>query len=145
MTVRKTNSAESLFLEEVPGQLSDSDVLVFIHTKDIDWKYIVAIKRLTNFNDEVISDWLNVSVKTFRSYQLPKNKFKENMKERVLLLLSLIKQGIQLFGNREHFDHWLNSANFFFDNQSPLSYLNTVTGIRFVSDRLRAMEYGDNV
>ncbi|MEZ4822026.1 MAG: antitoxin Xre/MbcA/ParS toxin-binding domain-containing protein [Ignavibacteria bacterium] len=29
--------------------------------------------------------------------------------------------------------------------KSPITFLNTITGIRFVNDRLTAMEYGDNV
>ncbi|WP_245826382.1 MbcA/ParS/Xre antitoxin family protein [Spirosoma rigui] len=43
------------------------------------------------------------------------------------------------------FDQWLNRKNFFFDNKSPNSFLNTVTGVRFVDDRLTALEHGDNV
>ena len=29
--------------------------------------------------------------------------------------------------------------------EAPNSFLNTVTGVKFVDDRLTAMEYGDNV
>ena len=66
------------------------------------------------------------------------------MKEHILLLLSLIKQGIQVFGTTQEFEQWLNTKNFYFDSKNPIVYLNTVTGIRFVGDRLTAMEYGDN-
>jgi uncharacterized protein (DUF2384 family) len=52
--------------------------------------------------------------------------------------------GIEVFGTKEKFEQWLNTENFFFDKKSPVSFLNTVTGIRFVNDRLTAIEYGDN-
>ena len=35
--------------------------------------------------------------------------------------------------------------NPFLDYSKPIDYLNTITGIRFINDRLTAIEYGDNV
>lgn len=66
------------------------------------------------------------------------------MKENILLILSLVIHGIEVFGTKEKFEQWLDTKNFYFDNKSPVSFLNTVTGIRFVNDRLTAIEYGDN-
>jgi uncharacterized protein (DUF2384 family) len=103
------------------------------------------MKTCTRFTDDILSDWLNISVKTFREYKKPNSVFKENVKEQVLLLLSLIKHGIEVFGSVNEFDNWLNRDNFYFDNKSPMSFMNTVTGIKFIDDRLTAMEYGDNV
>jgi uncharacterized protein (DUF2384 family) len=143
--MRRTAPTESLILRDVPGHINDSEILYFLYTKDVNWQHVNAIKTLTNFNDDIISDWLNVSVKTFREYKKPQTTFKENVKEQVLLLLSLIKHGIAVFGSVKEFDQWLNRKNFYFDNKSPNSFLNTVTGLKFVDDRLTAMEYGDNV
>lgn len=143
--MRRAASAESIILKDVPGHINDGEILHFLYTKDINWQHVNAIKTLTDFNDAVISDWLNVSVKTFREYKKPQTTFKENVKEQVLLLLSLIKHGIQVFGSIEEFDQWLNRKNFYFDNKSPATFLNTVTGVKFVDDRITAMEYGDNV
>ncbi len=143
--MKRAASADSLLLRDVPGHINDSEILSFLYTKDINWQHVNAIKTLTDFNDTIISDWLNVSVKTFREYKKPPTSFKENVKEQVLLLLALIKHGIAVFGSVKEFDHWLNQTNFYFDNRSPNAYLNTVTGIKFVDDRLTAMEYGDNV
>ena len=131
--------------EEVPGRISDGEILGYLQTRDINWEYIKTIKNLTEFNDEVISRWLNVSVKTFRSYKQPENRFKENVKEQVLVLLSLIHHGIEVFGSQKTFSEWLATPNFHFDNHNPNSFLNTITGIRFVDERLTAIEYGDNV
>lgn len=103
------------------------------------------IKSLTQFTDDILSSWLNVTVKTFRNYKREDVDFKDNMKEQIILLLSLIKHGIEVFEDNETFEDWLVTSNFYFGDQQPISYLNTVSGIRFVQSRLTAIEYGDNV
>jgi uncharacterized protein (DUF2384 family) len=134
-----------VLLDELPGQINDAEIMQLLYTTDINWKYVNAIKTLTNFNDSTLSNWLNISVKTFREYKKPKSVVKENVKEQVLLLLSLMKHGISVFGSAATFEQWLNEGNFYFDNKLPVSFLNTITGIKFIDDRLTAMEYGDNV
>ncbi len=132
-------------LESLPTRIKDSEILNFIYAKNIDWKYVNAIKDITDFKDDTISDWLNINVKTFRSYKSSTNQFKDNIKEQVLLLLTLIKHGISVFGSSQKFEEWLNAENFYFDKKKPLTFLKTVTGLRFVDDQLTAIEYGDNV
>lgn len=141
----KWEQIETVVREDVPTQINDSEILDILHTKDVNWKYINAIKHLTEFTDDTISDWLNVSVKTFREYRKPKSTFKDNIKEHVLVLLALIKHGKEVFSSSKAFDTWLDTPNFFFDNKKPSTFLNTVTGIKFVNDRITAMEYGDNI
>jgi uncharacterized protein (DUF2384 family) len=60
-------------------------------------------------------------------------------------LLSLMQHGIEVFGSKSDFDQWLATENFFLDGKEPNSFLNTIAGVRFIDDRLTAMEYGDNV
>ena len=98
MKDEKLKVEDPVSLYGVPGPISDSQVLSFLQTKDVNWKYINTIKTLTDFNDDIISGWLNISVRTFRTYRQPENKFKENTKEHILLLLSLIRHGIHVFG-----------------------------------------------
>lgn len=137
------------FLSEIPSRVGDEELLTILRTKNINWQYINAIRNLTGMSDEVLSTWLNVTVRTLRSYRKHKSGttelLKDHFKEHVLLLLSLMKHGISVFGSRDKFDAWLGTENFFFDNKSPSSFLTTITGIRFVDDRLTAMEFGDNV
>jgi uncharacterized protein (DUF2384 family) len=142
---KKNQQKEKTIVDSLPDRINDSAVLTYLQTTDIDWEYVDAIKKLTNFNDNILSGLLNVSVKTFRSYKQPANKLNANLREQVLLLLSLIKHGISVFGNIKEFEVWLKKENFYFDNKNPMSFLNTVTGIKFVNDRLTAIEFGDNV
>ena len=103
------------------------------------------LKKRSANTDDVIAAWLNISVRTLRNYRKPENQIKDNIKEHALLLMSLFVHGIDVFGDAEKFNEWLGAENFFLDGQSPSSLLRTVSGIRFVNDRLQAMEYGDNV
>jgi uncharacterized protein (DUF2384 family) len=141
----RVKQSEANILDEMPSQINDIEILYLLQNRDINWHYVNTFKNLTDVNDDTISEWLNLSVKTFREYRKPKSVFRENVKEHVLLLLALFKHGIDIFGSAKAFEHWLNSENFFFDNQKPESFLHTVTGIRFVDDRLTAMAFGDNV
>lgn len=132
-------------LESVPDYINDAEILQQLHSNNINWQHVLAIKQTTDFNDDIISEWLNVSVKTFREYKKPHSNLKENTREHVLLLLSVIKHGISVFGSATLFEDWLNKKNIFFDQRSPMTYMNTITGIKLIDDRLTAMEYGDNV
>src|SRR4051812_33079359 len=140
--MENVTSVDQAILKQVPGQMNDSEILDFLYTKGVDWRHINAIRHLTSFSDDLISEWLNVSVRTLREYRKPEGSFKENIKEHVLLLLALMKHGQGVFGSEKAFDSWLDTPNYYFDRKKPSSFLNTVTGIKFINDRLTAMEYG---
>jgi uncharacterized protein (DUF2384 family) len=131
--------------EEIPQYLNETEVLNWISTRNITWSYLHSLKSLGDFSDELLSDWLNISVRSFRSYKQSQAPVSINLKEHLLLLISLIKHGNAVFGSRQDFAHWISTPNFHFEQKAPGSFLNTITGIRFVDDRLTALQYGDNV
>jgi len=143
-TLIQKKPTESLVLGHVPSKKSNSELLNIIQTRSINWRYVLNLKKISETNDEIISNWLNVSVKTFRSYKL-KSDYKLSLKEHIYLLYKLFQHGIQVFGAVKEFNQWLNTKNFYFDDKNPNEYLSTVTGIGFIDDRLTGMEYGDNV
>jgi len=143
ITATKT---EKDVLEKVPQHLGDAEVLLFMDQHTIDSSYVEAIRQLTRHKDDDISIWLNISPRTMRSYRsLPRLKIKKSTAEQLLLLLALFKHGNQVFGSADAFDEWINTGNFFLDNKKPAALLDTSSGIRYVNDRLTAMEYGDNI
>lgn len=132
-------------VEEIPPNISEADVLFILETQNINYDYIHLVKDSTNFGDKEISDWLNIRLRTLQNYKTKKTEFNENLKEHLVHLLSLFSHGFQVFGDQKQFEEWLSTPNFFFDKSAPLSYLNKISGIRFVDDRLTAMGFGDNV
>ncbi|MGD1894220.1 MAG: antitoxin Xre/MbcA/ParS toxin-binding domain-containing protein [Cyclobacteriaceae bacterium] len=132
-------------LKDIPLRINDIDILLYLQKREVNWEYVQTLKESTQIKDEILSYWLNVNVKTFRSYKKHDQEINASIKEHVLLLLSLMQHGKLVFGTIARFQEWLEKENFFFNNQPPKEYLKTITGIRFVDDRLTAMEYGDNV
>lgn len=136
--------AEANLLRNIPSRVDTNITLGMIKSGKVGPQHLQAIKDLTLFNDEKISDWLDISVKTFRSYKKPDSIIKARIKEQAVMALSLIKHGIEVFETKENFSNWLLKENFFFDKKAPIEFMNTNSGIKFIDDRLTALEYGDN-
>lgn len=129
----------------IPVSLAESEILSKLYSSNINSTYLHKIKELSSFTDEDLSDFLNISVRTLHSYMHRNDFFRTNLKEPIMYLLYLLNHGCKVFGTKKEFANWLNSENFFFDGRKPVSFLNTITGIRFIDERLTAMEYGDNI
>ena len=142
MTSRKKEYNDA---EQVPTHLSDSEVLYWLQNREVDLAFLNRLKEYSEVTDDILAIWLNISVRTLRNYRNPDNNIKAYVKEQALLLMSLFVHGKEVFGTPARFNEWLNMENFYFDGRSPSSMLNTISGIRFVNDRLHAIEYGDNV
>jgi putative toxin-antitoxin system antitoxin component (TIGR02293 family) len=144
MAKAKEEKADYAVLEKVPQRLGDVEVIGYMDRNTINASYLQAIKQSTRYKDDKISTWLNISPRTMRSYH-SSTRFKKNTSEQILLLLAVFKHGIRVFGSKEAFDDWLDTPNFYFDNKKPIALLDTSSGVRYINDRLTAMEYGDNV
>lgn len=131
--------------KDIPSKASEPEVLYAVRQNKITSNYIDVLKKLSGLKDELLSASLNLNIKTFRSYKLKSMPMKPYLQEHVFILLSLFKHGIDFFGTSNKFGEWLQKENYFFDNDMPINFLDTISGIRYTDDRLTAMEYGDNV
>lgn len=143
--MKKDYEMQGTSLDGIPNRLSESEVLYALRTQKIDTRYLNALKKVTGFRLETMAEWLNVTPRTLRNYTQLKTTWNESFKEHLLLLLGLFKHGQRVFGSSAAFDEWLKLQNFYFDNSAPVTFLNTVTGVRFIDNNLTAMEFGDNV
>jgi uncharacterized protein (DUF2384 family) len=142
-TLEKISTRASI--AEVPEIRNFTKILFYLRQNNINWRYFNYLKEITTLNDEIISTWLNINSKTLRAYRKPESISKDNIKEHLILLISLYKHGTTVFETKENFDKWLLVENYFLDNKAPKSFLDTISGIQFIDDRLTAIEYGDNV
>ncbi|MDO6435838.1 MbcA/ParS/Xre antitoxin family protein [Cyclobacterium sp. 1_MG-2023] len=131
-------------IKDIPEKISDSQVVTYIHSGDLGTKQVKLFKTLTHSSDKVISEWFDVSEKTFYSYRTTTAKLNINFKEKLLLLISLYKLGERVFGSKKAFNDWLEKPNFHFNNKQPVDFFKTISGIRYIEDRLTGMLYGDN-
>ena len=93
-----------------------------------------------------MAGWLNITPKTYRSYRKnPELTLKDNLKEHLILLLSLYRHGMDVFGNKKLFEKWLITPNMLLDEKAPRQFLDTISGVKFIDNRLTAMEFGENV
>lgn len=135
---------EEPMLSYIPSKIDHAATLSLIRNDKASYQHFKAIKDITAFTDEKIADWLDISVKTYRTYTKPDAKIKDSIKERALMALSLIKHGTEVFGGAANFVEWLEGENFYFDKKAPITFMHTNSGMKFIDDRLTGMQYGDN-
>ena len=58
---------------------------------------------------------------------------------------SSINAMVYIRGQQEDFNEWLNTPNVFLENKKPISFLNTISGGKFIDSRLTGIQYGDNI
>lgn len=130
--------------EEIMSILSDTDVLYMVKNNYVKNTHLNKIKYGSTFTDEEVASWLNLNVKTYRSYKKSSSDLKPDIQEHIIKLLSLIKHGAEVFGSVSAFSEWLETDHLFLDWKKPTDFLNTISGIAFIDRRLTGIEYGDN-
>ena len=130
---------------KLPDQINEAAVLSYLSTEEVNISSLDALRAMVFFNEAILADWLNISLKTLRNYKNKNSVIKDHVQEKIVLLLALFKHGKVVFGDFKSFSTWLERDNYFFDNQAPASFLTTFSGVLFTDDRLTALEYGDNV
>ena len=129
---------------KIPSQINSTDVVQLVQEGSVTSKYMAVLKAAAVNADEIISGWLNINVKTFRNYKTKDTNIKQDLQEHTIMLISLMKHGQEVFETPENFSNWLSQKNFYLDWKKPNSFLNTISGIRFIDDQLTSIEYGDN-
>ena len=131
-------------MEPIPAYARMPEILNLIHSGKIDFRYLDVLKRMGKFKDDILSKWLNINVKTFRAYKKGSVSIGPGIQEHTVMLLSLIKHGVQVFGSSDTFSKWLHQENFHLDGKKPANFLNTISGIKFIDDQISGIEFGDN-
>lgn len=146
MATLALNKRQRSIIDEIPSVSDFSNIYFYTINSDLDTEYISILERIIGLNDKVLSKWLNITPRTFRNYKNnPQLVLKDNIKEHIILILSLYKHGLEVFENVENFEIWLAKKNHLLDNRAPIDFLETISGIKFIDNRLTAMEYGENV
>ena len=132
-------------MDEIPMVLEPSWVVNYLDADKFTSDHVKLLREKAKSSDKVLSGILNLAPKTFVSYTKDVSKIKLDTKEHILMLISLIKHGSEVFGSEVNFGQWLDRSNVFLDNRKPITFLNTISGIKMIDDRIEAIEYGDNV
>jgi hypothetical protein len=131
--------------QNIPSNPDPSWIINYLDEGKFSAAHVQLLREEGITNDKLLASILNLAPKTFVSYTKDSSKIKLDTKEHVLMLLALVKHGTEVFGNVQNFGNWLDAANIFLDNRKPIGFLNTISGIRVIDDRLTGMEFGDNI
>lgn len=146
MAKKYTYSREDDMMEEIPLVGEDAATYLYATETRNDIEFIDTLKNLIGLRLTTVAQWLNITPRTFKNYLDRRNvRLKENLREHIIMVLALYKHGKIVFGSVPDFEKWLSTKNVFLDNKTPSSFLDTISGIRFIDSRLTAIEYGDNV
>ncbi len=140
----KTTEKSYQLMKALPTPMTDLYIVNQMNTGSIDKSYLQAIKDISNLPDGTLSQLLDVTAKTFKTYLTGKSIFKESIQEQILLLLNLYKHGFHVFSSEINFQQWLERPNFYLDQKRPLDFLVSKSGISFIDDQLTAIQYGEN-
>lgn len=141
----KTTEKSYQLMKSLPTPMTDLFIIQQINHGKIDHSYLQAIKDISNLPDAILSNLLDVTAKTFKTYITGKSVFKESIQEQIILLLDLYKHGFHVFSSEVNFQQWLERPNFYLDQKRPLDFLVSKSGISFIDDQLTAIQYGENV
>lgn len=133
-------------LDDIPRVEEFTATYLYATKPRNDMEFIHRLRSIIGINLTTLAGWLNITPRTFKNY-LDKGSItlKENLREHMIMILSLYKHGSEVFGNVSDFETWLSGKNVFLDNKAPADFLDTISGIRFIDSRLTAIEYGENV
>lgn len=146
MTILTLNKKQRKIIEEIPAVDDFSNVYFFTINSKRDTEYIEILDKMIGLNDSVLATWLNITTRTLRNYRNnPELILKDTIKEHIILILSLYKHGIEVFDSVKKFELWLSKENYFLNNRPPIDFLETISGLKFIDNRLTAIEFGENV
>ncbi|CAM4266379.1 MbcA/ParS/Xre antitoxin family protein [Flavobacterium terrigena] len=101
---------------------------------------VIAITGLTI---KILSENIfEITPKTFIKYKNNETKIPSRIAELAIELSTLYELGNVVFGNSNVFNQWLEKENPFFNNNKPVQYLNTSTGIHLIYEELKRIEFG---
>ncbi|WP_322969903.1 MbcA/ParS/Xre antitoxin family protein [Faecalibacter sp. LW9] len=132
-------------IDDLPDVSDFTNIYHYVNHHTIDQSYIQILDELSGLKDDIISKWLNITTRTYRTYKTKNVSLKDNTKEHIVLLLSLYKHGLEVFTTKEEFEQWLTTPNYLLDSKAPMEFLDTISGLKFIDNRLTAIEFGENV
>lgn len=92
-----------------------------------------------------VAEWatfLQLSERTIQRAQKDNKSFQPIHSERIVELVMLYEFGIEVFGEKENFDIWLNSKSIALGGRTPKELFDTRFGVNMVKDELGRIEHG---
>ncbi len=124
--------------------IDDSNIMSYIDfiRVGVKFKSFIAFANQSPFTLNEWSTYLHLSERTMQRYQKEERKFDAIQSEKILEIVLIYKKGIDVFGNAEKFNSWLETENLALGKNKPKSFLDSSFGINLLKDELTRIEYG---
>lgn len=132
---------------EIPFSYKSTDdlnVLTIIDTirTGISFNTFEKIVGKTPFTLAEWANYLQLSERTIQRAQKEKKSFQPIQSERIVELDMLYEYGVEVFGDKDNFNVWLNSRSVALGGRMPKELLDTTFGMGMVKDELGRIEHG---
>lgn len=126
------------------NSVDDKDIFSIIKAikKGIKFSVFTSIAKSSPFSLNEWSDFLNISERTMQRYKKEGKSFDSDSSEKIIEITLLYKYGIEVFGNKEKFNSWLETKNLALGGIIPKELLDNTFGINLLKDELTRIEYG---
>lgn len=134
-----------IFDPKVPySSIDDNNVLSLIEIvrQGIKFAIFFAFANKSPFSLNEWSTFLHLSERTMQRYKREKGTFDSLHSEKILEIVLLFKKGIEVFGNGEKFNSWLETENLALGKIKPKKLFDNSFGINLLKDELTRIEYG---
>lgn len=99
------------------------------------------IIKMTGMTQEEFGRYINLTSRAIQRKRL-NDKLSTSISEKALLIFNLYGKGSQLFGSIEEFKEWMDTPNLALGNVKPKEYLDTFSGIEYLTEELGRIEHG---
>lgn len=126
------------------NSIDDKNVIVFIEAVRLGFTFAVFYNfaKNTPFSLNEWSRFLNMSERTMQRHKREKKIFDPIYAEKILHISLLYNLGIDVFGNKEKFNTWLETQNVALGGIKPKELLDNIFGIGLLKDELTRIEHG---
>jgi putative toxin-antitoxin system antitoxin component (TIGR02293 family) len=126
------------------GRILESDILALIHKirAGVSFALFEHIVRLSPFTIQDWSAFLHLSERSMQRYKKDQKNFDALQSEKIVEISRLYQRGINVFGNNQKFNLWLESPSVALGGYTPKSFLDSSIGIQLIQDELGRIEHG---
>jgi putative toxin-antitoxin system antitoxin component (TIGR02293 family) len=111
--------------------------------KGLNAKAALDFLSLSGFTQDEFQETFKTTVKTIQNHVTRELTLDAALSEKLLKSFALFDKGIELFGTADNFHRWLNSPAYGLGNQLPFDLMDTITGIKLITEELLRIEFGD--
>ncbi len=122
--------------------VKDNLALVNKAQEGVEPSFFINLQKHSGIRKDELANWVGVDPKTVDNYRRSKKKFKSDVAEKLLQLHRLFALGDELFGSTAEFMDWLEIPSPGLNNQSPISLLNSISGILEVEKQMLRIAHG---